>query len=254
MKVEHISSDDENIISLIVEDVTAPFVNAIRRIIITEIPVYACKELVVYENTSPLFDESIAHRVGLIPLKTPLDSDESSRMVTISLEATGPTTVYSADMVSDDAEVSPIDGGFPIVKLGPGQKLSFNAECCVGFGKDHARWQPGLASYKNYPIIKIDSKRCNLCGRCSTACPQNILQMTDDAINVVDVMMCTFCKSCMEACTSSNEETLIKVIPQDDKFIFKVESFGNMTAKDLLTTALKMIENKANSLNQQILG
>lgn len=254
MKIDYLPSSHDNVLTIVVDGVSAAFVNALRRTILSELPVYACNEVVFYDNSGPLFDETVSHRVGLIPLSTPVDSDDDSRMVTLSLEAEGPRMVYSADLVSDDPEVMPIDDGFPIVKLGEGQRLAFNAECTVGYGREHVRWQAGLASYKNYPVITIDSEQCNRCESCVKACPVNILAVEGDALVVTDVTKCTFCRSCEEACAKSNEETLITVSLDRNKFIFTLESFGNMSAKDLLTTALKVMENKSSELSSQLTG
>ncbi|MHC1604846.1 MAG: DNA-directed RNA polymerase subunit D [Candidatus Methanofastidiosia archaeon] len=252
MEFEYINKGEKDVMEFIVEGTTTALVNALRRVVMSEIPTYACKEVVFYENSSPLFDEIIAHRIGLIPLKTPFGTEEGDRMVTLSLECKGPAIVYSENFVSDDTEVVPIDGGFPIITLGNGQKVSLNAECMVGYGKDHVRWQAGIASYKNYPIIRIDEKKCDLCGICVKMCPLNILKINDDALEVVDGEKCIFCKVCEETCRESFGESIITITPQKDKFIFRIESFKNMSAKELLLTALNVIEKKSKSFEEKI--
>jgi len=46
-----------------------PLANALRRIMIAEIPTIAIERVTMWQNTSIIPDENLAHRVGLIPLK-----------------------------------------------------------------------------------------------------------------------------------------------------------------------------------------
>ncbi|HOP09533.1 MAG TPA: DNA-directed RNA polymerase subunit D [Candidatus Methanofastidiosa archaeon] len=249
MRIEYIPVDKEDTLSFIIEGIDVAFANTLRRTVMMETPIYACNDIVFYKNSSPLYDEMVSHRLGLVPMTTPVDTEEGAKMVTMSLEAEGPRTIYSGDLVSDDPEVKPINDGFPILKLGQDQSISLNAECTVGFGRNHVKWQAGLASYKNYPVIEVDPERCNLCGECVNACPVKILEMKERVV-ANDVIKCTFCRSCEDACKKLNENKIISVEPMEDKFIFKIETFGNMNTKDLLNTALNVIENKAKELDQ----
>ena len=49
--------------------VDASLANAFRRILLAEIPTMAIEKVYVYNNTSVIQDEVLAHRLGLIPLK-----------------------------------------------------------------------------------------------------------------------------------------------------------------------------------------
>ncbi|HIQ38886.1 MAG TPA: DNA-directed RNA polymerase subunit D [Methanothermococcus okinawensis] len=120
------------------------FSNALRRIMISEIPTYAIEYVYIYENTSSMYDELIAHRLGLIPIKgKPLSEDE---VITFVLNREGPCTVYSGDLRSERGEV--VFKNIPIVKLKEGQRLKLECEAVVGIGKIHAKWQPCNSIYK----------------------------------------------------------------------------------------------------------
>ncbi|MCJ7761810.1 DNA-directed RNA polymerase subunit D, partial [Candidatus Bathyarchaeota archaeon] len=63
-----------NTIRFMVSGVTPAFANALRRTVIAEVPTMAIDDVMILENTSVLFDEFLAHRLGLIPLTTDLDA------------------------------------------------------------------------------------------------------------------------------------------------------------------------------------
>ena len=67
-----VSKTNERIV-LRFNNVPRQYVNAIRRIMISEVPTLAIDDVVMMENSSVMHDEAIAHRLGLIPLRTDLN-------------------------------------------------------------------------------------------------------------------------------------------------------------------------------------
>ncbi|MBI2578263.1 MAG: DNA-directed RNA polymerase subunit D [Candidatus Aenigmarchaeota archaeon] len=151
----------EKKLSFALEDSDAGFANALRRVMVNEVPTMAVENVDFEENGSGLFDEIIAHRVGLIPLtysrKIYRTKDEckcggkgcSSCEVTLVLEKTGPCMVKASDIKSSDDSVQPADPEIPIVELYENQRLKFEAIAQLGFGKEHAKWQAAVVGYKN---------------------------------------------------------------------------------------------------------
>jgi len=60
---------EENEMELDLVNIDCSIANAFRRILIAEIPTVAIEKVFVYDNTSILHDEFLAHRLGLIPIK-----------------------------------------------------------------------------------------------------------------------------------------------------------------------------------------
>ena len=124
--------------------VSLHYANALRRICLNGIPVFAIDTVDILENTSVLPDEGIAHTLALVPLKTELDAgDESNSRVMLALdsEATENTKVVtSAELQSQDKVVKPISNQIPIVHLAPGQHIKLEAYARLGRGTEHAKW------------------------------------------------------------------------------------------------------------------
>lgn len=66
--IEILKSDSEEMIFDLV-GVEPPLANALRRILIAEIPTMAIEKVNMWQNTSIIPDENLAHRMGLIPIK-----------------------------------------------------------------------------------------------------------------------------------------------------------------------------------------
>ncbi len=121
--------------------------NAIRRAAIGGVGCFSIDTVTFYENSSALFDEYLAHRIGLVPIITPKDYDEKDEVV-FSLEAEGPATVYSKELKSSDKNVKVANGDIPLIKLAEGQRLRVDGKAVVGTGRRSAKFQPGIVSYK----------------------------------------------------------------------------------------------------------
>ncbi len=122
--------------------------NALRRSISGSVQCFAIDRITFYENTSSMFDEYIAHRVGLVPIKTPASGYNEKDEILFSLEATGPATVYSKDLVSADKEVEVANEKIPLIKLGAEQKIRIEGKAVLGNGARHSKFQPGFVTYE----------------------------------------------------------------------------------------------------------
>ncbi len=241
----------------VLSGVSAAFANALRRSIISEVPVLAIDDVNIYDNTSVLFDEQLALRMGLIPLKA--DTGKfvfpaeckcegqgcPSCQVSLTLSAEGPRVVYSGDMVSTDPDTRPAETTVPIVELKEKHKVVVEAIARLGTGRSHSKWQAGIASgYKNMPVITIGD--CDMCGECIKVCPREILKLNGDKIKVVDVIDCSMCRLCEKACDMNS----IKVGEDTESFVMTFETSGSMTAAELAVQAADSIKKRAEQLGE----
>ena len=147
--IQVITSDDKKI-SVKIKGVSLHYANALRRICINGIPVFAIDTVDILENTSVLPDEGIAHTLALVPLKTELggaDELNSRVMLALDSEATENTKVVtSAELQSQDQVVKPTSNQIPIVHLAPGQHIKLEAYARLGRGTEHAKWNSANVS------------------------------------------------------------------------------------------------------------
>ena len=121
--------------------------NALRRVAISGVNCFAIDVVSFYENTSAMFDEYVAHRIGLVPIMTPKDYGEKDEVV-FSLEAEGPATVYSKELKSSDKGVKVANDAIPIIKLAEGQRVRADCKAVMGSGHRSAKFQPGIITYE----------------------------------------------------------------------------------------------------------
>ena len=141
-----IINQGEQKISVKLQGMPLQYANALRRICLNGVPIFAIDTVDILENSSILADEGIAHRLGLIPLKTELSAIETSGdsdriMLTLdSGDSTETRTIFSGEIESQDDTIKPISEKIPIVTLAPNQRIKFEAHARLGRGIEHAKW------------------------------------------------------------------------------------------------------------------
>lgn len=231
------------------------FANALRRIMMNEVPAMAIEYADIEENTSGLFDEALAHRLGLIPLTfTPKQyslKDEckcegkgcSRCEVTLVLDKQGPCTVRAGDMKSTADDVKPADNNIIVVELLDGQRLKLEAVAQLGFGKTHAKWQASVVGYQNAPVVRVTEKAEP---KIADACPAKVFEKKDGKVRVAREENCILCMRCVEVSEG------VKVSANEDSFIFNAESVCGLTAMHVLQKALDVLESRAEEFVKEV--
>lgn len=259
---------DDSIARFTLSGASEAYANALRRAMIGEVPTLAIEDVKIYDNTSVLFDEMLAHRIGMIPIKTDLSRfvrREACKcegagcphcQVIFTLTVEGPGMVTSGDLVSEDPQTVPVDTNIPLVKLWEDQKLVIETVAYLNIGAEHAKWQATIAcGYKQYPVIEI-SDQCDGCGMCVDECPRAVLEVKGQTVRVVDgqIEACSLCKLCERACigTGIGEESAIHVNADKTKYLFTVESDGSLPAQQIIEEGIQYIRKRSDELMESL--
>ena len=146
MKLSIIENNEKSV-SFKLDGTNFSFANALRRAMMNSVGTLAIDKVTFYENSSSMFDEYIAHRVGLVPIHTPKDYDEKDEVV-FSLSAEGPSTVASKELVSTAKGIKVANENIPIIKLASGQTLKIDGKAVFSNAMKSSKFQPGLVTYK----------------------------------------------------------------------------------------------------------
>jgi len=257
MEVELIEQNKkQNRAVFLVKGANPAFANMLRKTITDEVPTMAIEDVDFRKNSSVLYDEMIAHRIGLIPLVTDLAGytlpEEctckgegcSKCKLEFSLKGKGPGYVYASELKSKDPKVVPVNPKMVIVKLMKGQTLEFEATGVLGRGSEHAKWSPGLAFYKYKPLIEI-KKGVQNPKDVADSCPVDVFTVKNKelAINDENMPKCHLCGACVDV-----DPQHIKLNESQSDFIFTVESWGQLSPKEMVTAAIDIMQKKCDEV------
>ena len=250
---------------LVIDEATPYFVNSLRRVLVSEVPKMAIDDVIVYDNNSGLFDEIVAHRVGLLPVTTDLNLFKFRKecvcegkgcqncTIRFTLSKEGPGVVYSRDLQPDNPAYVIADPAIPIVELLKGQRLILEAEAILGVGRDHAKWQVcSGVGYKYYPIVKVNNGQIQNADAVSKSCPVDVFEAHKGELQVVREEACILCNACVEKDRETGGKG-VTIKGDETKFLFKFETDGSLKPDVALLKAVEIMKNRLNEFEEKAL-
>ncbi|PSP66658.1 DNA-directed RNA polymerase subunit D [Halobacteriales archaeon QS_1_69_70] len=240
-------------VRFLVRGVTPAFANGVRRAILADVPTLSIDSVRVIENSSVMFDEQIALRLGLVPLSTP-DDYRPDEAVTLAIDVEGPATAYSGDLVSTDDQVQPADENVPIIDLKEGQRLELEADARLGVGKDHAKHQGGVAvGYRHLQRVEVvgetgefeDEEARILRGVIEEGAADHAAEDVEDG----DLVPADAFDNDLSQ-RYPGKEVDVEDVP--NAFVFSVESDGSVPVEDLVVEAVGTLHARADELEAAV--
>ncbi|CAN1307541.1 DNA-directed RNA polymerases II, IV and V subunit 3 [Linum perenne] len=261
--------------------------NALRRVMIAEVPTVAIDLVEIEVNSSVLNDEFIAHRLGLIPLTSEramsmrfsrdcdaCDGDGQCEYCSVEFHLRAKCIsdqtldVSSKDLLSSDHTVVPVDfseaagddsaeqKGVIIVKLRRGQELRLRAIARKGIAKDHAKWSPAATvTFMYEPDININEdmmKSLSLEEKQSLveSSPTKVFDIDHNTqqVIVVDAEAYTYDDEVLKKTEAMGKPGLIDIRAKEDSFIFTVETTGAIKASQLVVNAIEILKQKLDAV------
>ena len=254
------------------EDVNYSFVNSIRRSLVSMVPCLAIHEVDFhmgslgayvdeesgeekeYESISAMFNEIVAHRIGMLPIPTDektveafgesIGDDSKQPDIMYSLHKQGPCTVYSGDLepVNGDASLVIPETSVPIVKLAEGQAILVYAKAKMGTAKQHAKWQTVVAPrFYQAPTLTVSSGKGSKTV-IDTVGKENFKKkgknhVIDDPVKAHEAI-----KKLESLWNDEDAKNAMTVTRNKTHFILEFETTGAMEAKLALEQALKSLD------------
>ncbi len=240
-------SEKNSVLKLLVTDTDTVMINSIRRAAMGEVQTLAVEDVSIYENTSIIPDEMLAHRLSMLPIKMDMKRYKEGDTLKLLLEKEGPCTVYGKDIKSTDPKIDVIDKKVPIAKLKKDQKIKIEMEATVGRGKDHAKWQTAIIGYKNIADI-VTGKECNLCKDCIHACQKKILEVKGKTISLKEPLQCDLCGECRDACKVSQ----LKIKENEKAFLLTIETMKSLENTAIIEEAINKLEQKTEEFRKAL--
>ena len=216
--------------------------NSVRRYL-NQIPIIAIDEVELSKNDSPLYDETIAHRMGLIPLEMSKPLNEKKE-IKLKLSVNKEGVVTSGEI---KGEPKVVYDKIPITLLKKGQELELVAIVKSGKGSEHSKFSPGIMFYRNIIEVKL-KEGCPK--EILEECPKELLEAKNKTISIGDPTLIDLVEVLAEKCKKQGKDS-IQITPTN-KLIITVESFGQLDPKEILKRAIEVLKKDLSEVAKKI--
>ncbi|KJP85865.1 hypothetical protein AK88_04513 [Plasmodium fragile] len=271
--------NEENLLILEIKNLNVSIANALRRIMLAEVPTIAIEKVNIFQNTGIIADEMLCHRLGLIPFKFDADlinfKEEYEKYNHLNCfcfklhvkftkkvgSSETSQSIYSRDLkwcpINEQQKVrfqkNPprvVDDNILITKLSNGQEIELICFLEKGIGKTHAKWSPVCtAVYKMYPAFSFNTSETFTKEEKNdlvNICPKNVFDVEDsDTLVAKNPLNCSSCRVCIEKYPKKISFEKVK-----NHFIFTIESTGCFSAADIFRKALLILKDKVVSVKE----
>jgi DNA-directed RNA polymerase subunit D len=223
--IKKIIKTDEKVVFL--SNMNLTLANALRRSA-SEIPILAIDEVDIYKNDSALYDEVLAHRMALIPLKNRKVKDGEFVEMKLSVKANG----KQMEVLSGDFGEDSVLKELPLTIIDKNQEVTVVAKAKQGMGVEHSKFSPGLIFYKILSKIEIgkDAEK-----------RQELSAIYPDVFSFEagKLMVKNDWKFDLDVADLKEFEG-VKVTPTDD-IVYTIESYGQISAEEIFEGAAKAL-------------
>uniref|UniRef100_A0A8B9SYB6 RNA polymerase I and III subunit C n=1 Tax=Anas platyrhynchos TaxID=8839 RepID=A0A8B9SYB6_ANAPL len=265
----YVVGEEDGVLEFDMVGIDAAIANAFRRILL--VPTMAVEKVFVYNNTSIVQDEILAHRLGLIPIRadprlfeyrnqgdeegTEIDTLQfqlkikCSRNPQAAKESSDPNELYFNHKVySKHMTWVPLGNQtdlFPDADFRP--EIDVLMHCVKGIGKDHAKFSPvATASYRLLPDITllqpIEDEAAETLQKCFSPGVIEIQNIKGKKVaRVANARLDTFGR---EVFRHEGLKNLVRLARVRNHYIFSVESTGILPPDVLVSEAIKILMGK----------
>ena len=205
--------------------------NAVRRYL-NQIPILAIDEVEIIKNGSALYDEVVAHRLGLIPLKMDkMITEKNKGKLKLATKKEG--VVNSGELKGN---VKVVYENIPITFLDKDQEIELVGVTKAGKGVEHVKFSPGLMFYRNVTKTKINK---NLLEEVKKICPDCKVEEKGDKIIITDDGTKEIADLIEGIANKADKKAEVEV---EKELVITLESFGQMDLKDIFTKSVDALK------------